>query len=75
MKFYTNCQAQHHQCRWRERERERERQRYLAEGKISVEVTDVHQRTEMQKRHSEVHRDRGEGTTKKKIARVRTHQC
>ena len=46
----------------------------LAEGKISEEVTDTHQCTETQKRHSEGHRDR-EGTVKKKRARVRTHRC
>ena len=44
----------------RESEKEGGSRDTLAEGKISVEVTDTHQCTETQKRHSEGHRDREE---------------
>ena len=44
----------------RESEKEGGSRDTLAEGKVSVEVTDTHQCTETQKRHSEGHRDREE---------------
>lgn len=44
----------------RESEKEGGSRDTLAEGKVSVEVTDTHQCIETQKRHSEGHRDREE---------------